>query len=559
MTTKTFFLLFMLTFFLHSEESISFTQEEQNYLKEKKEIKLCFSPKGLPLFGYKEGQYIGILPEVMHLIERNIPIPFHYINVKTWEECINLSKDKKVDMAGVIITKPNLHTHLTASTKLMEAFIGIATKIKEPFFNELNNLEGKKIAFLKGQVSVKHYVMQKFPKIQSVMVDSIEEGLGKIAKGEVYGYADDTYTLAYHILNLYSNELKIIERVNETPISGSIGVLKDDVILLNIVNKAIGNIDEQDIRDIIHDWITVRVLRGFDYQLFVQIFLIFLLLFLVSVYWIRRLSKEVHRRKFAEKKLKSLNDTLENEISMQVQELYHKDVMLQEKTKLAAMGEMLGSIAHQWRRPLSSLHINIELLETEYDEKKINTKFLKLFIEKNSAIIQYMSQTIDDFQSFYQLDKEKVLYDVFEKVKSLTRLHTQYLVEDNIELQIEGERMYTNGYPSEFQQVILNVINNAHDAHKANKSVKPFIHIHIFAKNTQIIVEIRDNAGGIDAGILGKIFEANFTTKTSSKNTGLGLYISKMIIENNMQGKLSVSNTLNGCCVEIQLKREGNE
>jgi len=558
MIIKHLFLLIIFSLFSYANETIPLTYEEQNYLKEKKEINACFSPKGLPLLGYKDGENIGILPEIMHLLEKNIPIPVRYIPVQTWEECIGLSKEKKVDMVAMMITSPNHHTHLTASEKVVDGTIGIATKIEKQFDDNFQKLDKQKLAFLKGQTSITQFVKHKFPNITVVMVESIKEGLNLVVSGEVYGYADDTYSLAYHILNFYGNELKIMNRINQNPISASVGVHKDETILLNILNKVITNTPKQTIRDIVHKWIAVRVENSFDYTLIIQISSFLLSILLVSLYWVRKLAKEVRKRKEAESELKRFNENLEKEISFKIEELRYKDTMLLEKTKLAAMGEMLGSIAHQWRRPLSVLHINVEMLLQDYKEKKIDQEFLENFKKKNSEIIQYMSQTINDFQNFYKIDKERTLFDVMEKIKSFSNLQINQLEENTIELRVEGVSFTVLGYPNEFQQVILNLVNNAKDALIEKKIQAPYIKIELFSDTSYGYIKISDNAGGIDNQMIKKVFEPYFTTKEKDGGTGLGLYISKMIIEKNMDGQLSVSNGNEGIEVLIKLNREKN-
>jgi len=558
MTFKQIFLLSIFTLFSYADVQVLLSKDETNYLKNKKEINICFSPKGLPLLGYKDGQNIGILPEIMSLVEKEIPLPFRYVPVRTWKECIELSKEKKVDIAAMIITSPNKHLHLMPSNKVLDGFIGIATKINEPFFNELHNLDGKKVAFIRGQVSVQQLVKYKFPDIDIVLVDSIDDGLKLVAKGKVYGYADETYSLAYNILNLYNNELKIMNRVNERPISASIGVHKDKIELLSIINKAVDAVDEKKIRDIIHSWISVRVENGFDYTFLMQIASFLLVVLLVSLYWVKKLLKEVGKRKEVEYELQKFNNNLEKEISLKIQEIHYKDAMLLEKTKLAAMGEMLGSIAHQWRRPLSTLHINIEMLEEDYKEKKIDQVFLEKFIHKNSEIIQYMSHTINDFQNFYKIDKEKSLFDVMEKIKSVSTLKLNQLEQNGIQITKEGESFAVIGFPGEFQQVILNLISNAKDALLENEIKNPMIKIKLFSDDSKGYIKISDNAGSIDKNIIDKVFEPYFTTKEKEGGSGLGLYMSKMIIEKNMNGELSISNTLEGSEVLITLDKEDN-
>ena len=383
-------LLFCITLLSLASETIVLSQEEQYYLKTKKEITLIYIPTGLPLFAYENAKEVGIQPDIIHLLEEKVSIPFRTVRTKSWKECINLTKEHKVDLAAVIILSPNKLTHLSASHKLFEGYIGIATKIHETPVDNLTKLKNKKIALSKEQINLNHFVKNKLPHFNYVMVDTIEEGLKLVAKGDAYAYADDTYSLAYHILKQYSNELKIMQKVSNTSVDAALGVRKDEPQLLSIINKAIDSTDEQEIKDIIHNWISVRVEQEFDYILLYEIASLFLLILIVSLYWIRRLSKEVAKRKSAEMKLKNFNENLEQEISSKIEEIHYKDAMLLEKTKLAAMGEMLGSIAHQWRGPLSTLHINIEMLEEDYKEGKVDKIFLNQYIEKNSGIIQYM-------------------------------------------------------------------------------------------------------------------------------------------------------------------------
>ena len=558
MTIRNIFLFYTLcSVFLYANQSMNFTEDEQNYLNEKKEIKLCMSPKGLPIFGYKEGKYIGILAETMSLIEHNIPLHFEYVPVETWAECIRLSKEKKVDIAGFVVTSPNNHKHLSVSKKVIEGTVGIATKMQTKC-SDAPELYGKKIAFLRGQKSIMQFVQSKFPNVIPVIVESVEEGLTLLSQNKVYGYADETYTLAYYIINRYGNQLKILNCTSSNPIGGSVGVRKDEPLLLSIVNKSIENIDPQDFRDIVHKWISVKIEKGFDYTLFGQIVVVFMFILLVSIYWIRRLSQEIAKRRDAERRLELLNVTLEERITEKIAQLHQKDVMLIEKTKLAAMGEMLGSIAHQWRKPLSTLHINIEMLEEDYKENKVNREFLSHFIQKNSEIMQYMSQTIDDFQNFYKIDKKKVLFDVMEKIEAVATLKLNQLVDSGISIIKDGDSFMVCGYPSEFQQVILNLIGNAQEALLERKIQNANIRIELFSDNSYGYISIRDNAGGIDKKILDKVFEPYFTMREKEGGTGLGLYMSKMIIEKNMQGKISISNSEEGTEVLIALKKESN-
>ena len=168
-------------------------------------------------------------------------------------------------------------------------------------------------------------------------------------------------------------------------------------------------------------------------------------------------------------------------------------------------------------------------------------------------------QTIDDFQNFYKIDKEKRLFDVMEKIKAVSDLKLNQLEESGIEIIKNGESFSVLGYPSEFQQVILSLISNAKDALIENDIKNPFIKIKLFSDDSKGYIKISDNAGGIDVKTIDKVFEPYFTTKEKNGGTGLGLYISKMIIEKNMNGELSISNSAEGSEVLIMLHKERDE
>ena len=249
---------------------------------------------------------------------------------------------------------------------------------------------------------------------------------------------------------------------------------------------------------------------------------------------------------------KIYSEDLENRIEKSVKENIEKDKMIQQQSKLAAMGEMIVAIAHQWRQPLNTLMINIQNLKYFQKDGKLNDEeFLDDFIDENKKTIKFMSKTIDDFRNFFRIDKEKREFSIMEAINNTVKLVSAQLKNHNIELTIEGEDFIYNGYESEFQQVLLNIINNAKDIliekNIENSSIKIEVN-----KDTKTIT-IRDNGGGIPSKIVDRIFEPYFTTKEQGRGTGMGLYISKMIIEENLGGKLSVSNKNNGAEFKVEL------
>ncbi len=256
--------------------------------------------------------------------------------------------------------------------------------------------------------------------------------------------------------------------------------------------------------------------------------------------------------------LESFNVELEVRVKEEIEKQQNQERLMIHQSRQAAMGEMLESIAHQWRQPLNIIGIASANLETEYTLGIINKKKFHEKMEIISANINYMSDTIDDFRNFLNPCREttnfyasKIIQDVF------TILHAQLensgiVYNFNIDFDL-----YFCGIENEFKQVIFILLNNSKDAIK--KQLKEGnikegeISISFSEENSYGVVEISDNGGGVDTAIIDSIFEAYFSTKFNANGTGIGLYIAKNIIESRMKGQLSVRNIEGGCCFRIKL------
>ena len=250
----------------------------------------------------------------------------------------------------------------------------------------------------------------------------------------------------------------------------------------------------------------------------------------------------------ATQKLQELNQNLELEVQKQFQELLDKDKMLQQQAKLAAMGEMISAIAHQWRQPLNALSINIQNLDDDYADGLVNEEFIDQFITKQQQTIFFMSKTIDDFRSFFQTDKEKSFFSMRNIIQSVLELLNAQLKNNNISVKIEGEDFEVLGYQSEMKQVLLNIISNSKDA-IIGQNKPGFIKI-ILDKNQKMLY-FKDSGGGVEEELLGRIFDPYFTTKDQDKGTGIGLYMSHVIVCEHMDGTMKAYNEDEGLCIEI--------
>lgn len=232
-----------------------------------------------------------------------------------------------------------------------------------------------------------------------------------------------------------------------------------------------------------------------------------------------------------------------------------KEQLFERQTKLAAIGEVTNNIAHQWKKPLCLLSANALSLSAVYEVGELTSKHINEFVNSSSNILSHMSQTIDDFKNFAKPDSEKRFFKLSDAIKS-----AYFILKNNIEaanikvyMPVDNEIMII-GYKSQFTHVLLNIINNSQEALIENRPDNRTIEIEIENEDKHIVLYIKDNGGGIDPDIIERVFEPYFTTK-NELGTGIGLYMSKNIVETNMNGQISAANTQDGAAFKITLNK----
>jgi len=286
---------------------------------------------------------------------------------------------------------------------------------------------------------------------------------------------------------------------------------------------------------------------GFSYFAYFTFYDTFILFTIFSSFFLTKIEQDAYE-------FKILNRKLQAKVSQEIAERKAQEKMLLQQCRLASMGEMIDSIAHQWRQPL--MHINSVLMNMD---REIELRHPSAYMEqKMSEIVDltgHMSQTIEDFRYLFRKDKEMHAFDINESISKALSLF-DYKTK-NIQLTFTHASALTyTGHANEIIQVMLILLSNAFEMFLARDSATKHLHISTGRRNSQIFISVEDTAGGISPEHLEKIFDPYFTTKKSTGGTGLGLYIAKIIIETNNHGKLTASNTQKGALFTITLKEK---
>jgi signal transduction histidine kinase len=268
-----------------------------------------------------------------------------------------------------------------------------------------------------------------------------------------------------------------------------------------------------------------------DYLLKTIIFttILIIILMFVSIYFSR-----LFQHKFRK---------YQHEITKHINEKSKQQSIIAQQAKMAAMGEMIGNIAHQWRQPLSSISTTSTGMKLQKEMNILEDDFLIHGLEQINKSVQYLSNTIDDFRNFFKPNKSKVEFKIQETLNKVINLIDSQFKSNGIKIIKNEENLTINNFENELIQVIINILNNSRDELiKKDSDFEKLVFINVSKEKKNLLLEIKDNAGGIPENIIERIFEPYFTTKYQSQGTGIGLYMSSEIIHKSMNGKISVKN-----------------
>jgi len=287
---------------------------------------------------------------------------------------------------------------------------------------------------------------------------------------------------------------------------------------------------------------------------------------------------DISERVRLEKELKKINENLLEKVKEEVDKNLRQDQIIQQQKKLVDMGMMVSAIAHQWRQPLNALALCVQDVKDEYELGSLNEEYLTKYEENTMNLIAHMSKTIDDFRDFFMPDKNQTNFNVIHEITDLVRLLSVQISSNGIDLSFKcmcdngrnkcssysensecvNHNNLIKGYPGEFKQVVINLIYNSVDSivemmEEGKQLDRGKINVIVSCGHDSVNVIVSDNGSGINDDVRSHIFEPYFTTKREGKGTGIGLYMSKAIIESHMGGKIYAGEQETGACFVIEL------
>ncbi len=524
-----------------------FSDEEAKYLKKIKRINVCVNPNWAPIEYRDNNRPLGISIDVLDIVAGKLDKEINYIDTKSLSESIEYLENGECDLIPSLVYTAHRSKKIWFTKPYITYKLAIITRDDSPVITDMDELTGKVMSRKRGSALVE-LMKEKYPLIKIKEVDSYEDAFDDVKNKRAYFTVAALPILSYYKHKYGLDDLKVAGYLDmQYPIS--MAITKQNYLLYGIIEKTLASIPKNTFKIINERWTTFKVIEKIDYKLILEIVFIFLLI--ISIILIA-----YFKQKKLHDKINELNRTLESRVQEEIAKNREKEKMILYQDRLAKMGEIISMIAHQWRQPLNNLSIIIQMLTFKYKKGQLNDEVMEKFKSDSTKQITMMSKTIDDFKDFFKPEKDKQSFELKELILDMVDLLKPILKRSKIDLKIDmDDDIFINGYRNEFGQSIFNIINNAKDALNENRDENK--KIEIFAKEIKdkIILTIKDNGGGIDEEIKDKIFEPYFSTKENKNGTGLGLYMSKIIIEDYMKGKISVYNDNEGAVFEIELPR----
>ena len=493
------------------------TEEENVYLKNKKFISMCVDPDWEPFEKLdKDGKHVGIAADLIQLISSKLGIEIKVIPTKNWDESIAFSKEKKCDILSFLNETPKRKEWLTFTKTLFEDPNVIITRNEFEAPKDLSILENKTIA-IPTNTAMYELFEKDFPNLKIIPVQTENEAFSLVENRKVDMTVRSLIIAAYTIKKDNLFNLKIVAQPLKYKNILKIGVLKEDVILKDILNKAINEISSKEREQIINNHVSIKIPNNLEYlSIFIYILVAIFLIIGVILLW---------------------NYQLRKRINIEIKKNLLQQNLVFQQNKKAELGNLIANISHQWRDSLTKIgYINLNLRTRILTKKVLTEELLDKSTMEIENSLDFMSETMQNFLDYYKPSLNICEFEVYDSIKSSLSIIDTKIKNNNIHIEFDGDfDTKIKGIRNEWMQVWINLIVNTINISIQRKITNPTIKITL--NKNEIIFE--DNCGKIDLEILEKIKQ--------EEHNGLGLKIAKeiafkysknMIIQNGKEGAI---------------------
>ena len=492
---------------IKAKSTIALSTEEENYLSNKKNLTMCVDPDWEPFeILDKNGKHVGIAADIINLISSRLGIHIEVISTKSWEESVQFSKEKKCEIMSFLNQTPQRETWLNFTEPIFTDPNVIIGRMENDSIDDLSKIKAS-IAIPKETAMYERF-QKDFPNLIIIPVNSENEAFKFVEEKKADLTVRSMIISAYTIKDKGYFNLKILNQPQNYENHLRMGIIKDEVILKDILNKAVNTLTKEDIQNIVNKWISIKYEKVQDYS---YLWIGMLILFVISIFFLYRqyilkhnnnflqneILKRTHQLEKSNQILKEKKDELDrlnSSLEIKIKDEVEKNKIFQEKLfkadKLASMGEMMSNIAHQWRQPLS-------MISTVATGTKIQKEFGTLKDEEiiqNMELInknaQYLSETINDFKNFIKGDRKIKTYDLETTINNFLHIVESSIKKDSIHIILNlQENIKIDGYPNELIQCLINIFNNSKDALEEIKEENPLIFISTTLENEIISIK----------------------------------------------------------------------
>ena len=544
---KIFLTTILLVINLFSQDintNLELTLKEKEFI-EKTHFNIAITKNWYP-FSFEEdnNKALGISSEFWEIIVKKLNLKTSNTFFNSFDEQIKSLQSGKSDIIFSAGESESRKKFAYFSNEYLKFPISIVTKKDENFIENIDEILDKKIA-VGNNFTAHNLLKEKYPNLDLVLVNNVEEGLALVSKKEVFAFVDIKPILTYNIAKFAFKDLKVSGN-SGIDFSLKIMVRKELKDLIPILNKTIATIPASEVITIVNSWNNVKFQTSIDYT--IVWILTFVVFFSIIAFIHRTVTLNILNKKLKytveekTKELKYLNENLQITIDKKTKELLEKEAILNQKAKMAAMGEMIENIAHQWRQPLSVISTISSSLKIKKEMNILDDKEFYEALKNINKTSEHLSNTIDDFRNFFSPNKEMNKFYLSQLIKKSKDLIKSRFDKFNIKVIENIDDIEILSYQNELFQVILNLFSNSIDVLSSSQIENKIIYIKIYHDENNLYIEFLDNGGGIKDEFINRVFEPYFTTKHKSQGTGIGLYMSLQIVTKHLNGEISVKN-----------------